>query len=149
MLCRLLNLRATRELCARCLKFSNLAQFASLTFACMTLGFVFSVFFTVALPHTATAASMLSPRHSGLEPPGGPKTPEGLINAQPSARTSEGSMGFTDAYGNVVQNKPPAEKGPRQRPRPGAYGGYGREQADERPLPDPHEDEAPPAWRFK
>ena len=84
----------------------------------------------------AWAASALSPRHSGLEPPGGPKPMEGLPG-----------MGYTDAYGRPLKDYGPEEVKPRKRPRGGAYGTYGRKQS--RPLPDPDADTpGKPAWDF-
>ncbi|MGE9984540.1 translation initiation factor IF-2 [Desulfovibrio sp. SGI.169] len=96
----------------------------------------------------AQAASALSPRHSGLEPPGGPRPLEGLPPASAPSRTAEGGMGYTDAYGNTVEDRPPEEKAPRKRPRPGAYGSYGVGAAA-RPLPDPDAGPKSPAWSFK
>lgn len=50
-----------------------------------------------------------------------------------------------DAYGNPVTGEIP-EQAPRQRPRSGAYGGYGGEQkSTPRPLPDVP---ARPKWGF-
>ena len=84
----------------------------------------------------AWAASALSPRHSGLEPPGGPKPMEGLP-----------AMGNADAYGRPLKDYGPEEVKPRKRPRGGAYGTYGRKQS--RPLPDPDADTpGKPAWDF-
>lgn len=90
--------------------------------------------------------SALSPRNSGLEPPGGPKQLEALPGNVPG-RTSEGGMGYMDAYGNPVRNQQPQEKKPKFRPRPGAYGGYGKKEQS-RPLPDPDEAHKPPLWKF-
>ena len=57
-------------------------------------------------------------------------------------------MGYTDAYGNTLDDSAPPEREPRKRPRAGAYGGYdGR--AETRPLPDPGASPAPPVWSFK
>ena len=58
-------------------------------------------------PRSAWAASALSPRHSGLEPPGGPKPLEGLPAAGAQSGTTQGGMGYTDAYGNTVDDRPP------------------------------------------
>lgn len=56
-------------------------------------------------------------------------------------------MGYTDAYGNTMEDRQPEEKKPRQRARPGAYGGYG--QKDEKAsLPDPKKPEKP-LWSFQ
>ena len=90
----------------------------------------------------------LSPRHSGLEPPGGSKPLEGLPAAGAQSGTTQGGGGYTDAYGNTVDDRQPEEKAPRQRPRPGAYGSYGS-SADSRPLPDPTPRRETPAWSFK
>ena len=94
---------------------------------------------------SAVAASAFSPRRSGLEPPGGPRPIEGLPGRDVS-RTDQGGMGYTDAYGRVLEDVPPPEKKPRKRPGPGAYGGYGREAEPVRPLPDVQESR--PAWNF-
>lgn len=93
------------------------------------------------------ARSAQSPRHSGLEPPGGPRQLESMPGQSPS-RTAEGGMGYTDAYGNTLDDRPAAEKAPRKRPRAGAYGGYGQ-SAKARPLPDPAAQDSPPVWSFK
>ncbi|MDE6735182.1 MAG: translation initiation factor IF-2 [Desulfovibrio sp.] len=96
----------------------------------------------------AQARSAMSPRHSGMEPPGGPRTSDVMPGGGPT-RTAEGGMGYTDAYGNTLDDVPPPEKEPRKRPRAGAYGGYGA-APQERPLPDPGAaSDAPPVWSFK
>lgn len=115
--------------------------------AALCAGAVLSDGFSPA-PRPAWAASALSPRHSGLEPPGGPKPLEGLPAAGAQSGTTQGGGGYTDAYGNTVDDRPPEEKAPRQRPRPGAYGSYGS-SADSRPLPDPTPRRETPAWSFK
>ena len=99
-------------------------------------------------PRSAWAASALSPRHSGLEPPGRLKPLEGPPDAGAPSGPTQGGMGYTDACGNTVGGRPPEEKAPRQRPRPGAYGSYGS-GADSRPLPDPTPRRETPAWSFK
>lgn len=95
----------------------------------------------------ALARSALSPRHSGMEPPGGPRALETMPGNAPS-RTAEGGMGYTDAYGNTLDERQPPEKTPRKRPRAGAYGGYGG-KAEVPPLPDPAAENQPPVWTFK
>lgn len=95
----------------------------------------------------AQARSALSPRHSGMEPPGGPRPLEAMPGNAPS-RTAEGGMGYTDAYGNTLDERQPPEKTPRKRPRAGAYGGYGG-KAEVPPLPDPAAENQPPVWTFK
>lgn len=114
-------------------------------------GLLAALLFTCALAALwacpALARSALSPRHSGLEPPGGPRTSEVMPGNAPT-RTAEGGMGYTDAYGNTVDDVPVPEKTPRKRPRAGAYGGYG-EKAEARPLPDPGAADTPPVWSFK
>ncbi|WP_027719649.1 hypothetical protein [uncultured Desulfovibrio sp.] len=99
-------------------------------------------------PRAVLAASALSSRHSGLEPPGGPKPLEGLPPASAPSRTTEGGMGYTDAYGNTIEDRPPEEKAPRKRLRSGAHGPYGSGE-DSRPLPDPDAKPENPAWSFK
>ncbi|WP_297048108.1 translation initiation factor IF-2 [uncultured Desulfovibrio sp.] len=94
----------------------------------------------------ALARSALSPRHSGMEPPGGPRPLESMPGNAPS-RTAEGGMGYTDAYGNTLDERQPPEKAPRKRPRAGAYGGYGG-KAEVPPLPDPAAENRPPVWTF-
>ena len=68
----------------------------------------------------ARAASALSPRHSGLEPPGGPKPIEGLPAMGNAGNTTERGMGYTDAYGRPLKDYGPEEVKPRKRPRGGA-----------------------------
>ncbi len=98
-----------------------------------------------ACAESVLAASAFSPRRSGLEPPGGPRPLEGLPGRDVS-RTDQGGMGYTDAYGRVLEDRPPPEAKPRHRPGPGAYGGYGREAKPVRPLPEVQESR--PAWNF-
>lgn len=88
--------------------------------------------------------SALSPRHSGLEPPGGPRPLDGIPGNSPG-RTAEGGMGYSDAYGNTLTDKMPAEKKPRKRPRAGAYGGVKPEAT----LPEPAGAPSKPVWSFK
>ncbi|WP_297226944.1 translation initiation factor IF-2 [uncultured Desulfovibrio sp.] len=93
----------------------------------------------------ALAGSVYSPRHSGLEPPGGPRSLESLPGGRSAGRTDDGGMGYTDAYGRRLENKPPERK-VRNRPSPGAYGGYGRQEEAVRPLPEVEKPK--PAWNF-
>jgi hypothetical protein len=97
----------------------------------------------------AQAASAYSPRHSGIEPPGGPKPLQRLPGNSSSSRTVQQGEGYTDAYGRTVDERQPEEEAPRQRPGAGAYGAYGgnQEKQDTRPLPDPGV--APPVWSFR
>lgn len=95
----------------------------------------------------AQAASAYSARNSGMDPPGEPKRIESLPSKN-AGRTAEGGMGYTDAYGNTIDDRPPEEKPAPKRPRPGAYGvGAGQSERYERPLPDPQNQT--PAWSFK
>lgn len=113
----------------------------------LTLVLIFSgMVKTGATTGLALAASAYSPRHSGLEPPGGPKPLEALPGRS-MGRTAEGGMGYTDAYGNTVDDRPPPEKEARRRPHPGAYGQS--PSRDSRPLPDPQPQGSTPAWTFK
>lgn len=89
----------------------------------------------------------MSPRHTGMEPPGGPRTSDVMPGGGPT-RTAEGGMGYTDAYGNTLDDVTPPEKEPRKRPRAGAYGGYGA-AGQERPLPDPGASSGAPVWSFR
>lgn len=93
----------------------------------------------------AAAGSAYSPRHSGLEPPGGPRGMEALPGGRSVGRTDDGGMGYTDAYGRRLENTTPERK-VRNRPGPGAYGGYGRQEEAVRPLPEVEEQK--PAWNF-
>ena len=96
---------------------------------------------------SALAASAYSPRNSGMDPPGEPKRIEALPSKS-AGRTAEGGMGYTDAYGNTIDDRQPEEKPARQRPLPGAYGpGAGKSGPYERPLPNPQNQT--PAWSFK
>lgn len=95
----------------------------------------------------AQAASAYSARNSGLDAPGEPKRIESLPSKN-AGRTAEGGMGYTDAYGNTIDDRQPEEKPAPKRPRPGAYGvGAGQSERQERPLPDPQNQT--PAWSFK
>lgn len=91
------------------------------------------------------ARSAQSPRHSGLEPPGGPRQLDVLPGGGPG-RTAEGGMGYTDAYGNTLTDKMPEQRKPRHRPRPGAYGAPKSAPAE---LPEPAREKSPPVWSFK
>ena len=96
---------------------------------------------------SALAASAYSARNSGMDPPGEPKRIEALPSKS-AGRTAEGGMGYTDAYGNTIDDRQPEEKPARQRPLPGAYGpGAGQSGRSERPLPNPQNQT--PAWSFK
>ena len=96
---------------------------------------------------SAQAASAYSARNSGMDPPGEPKRIESLPSRN-AGRTAEGGMGYTDAYGNTIDDRQPEEKPARQRPLPGAYGpGAGKSGPNERPLPNPQNQT--PAWSFK
>ena len=96
---------------------------------------------------SALAASAYSARNSGMDPPGEPKRIEALPSKS-AGRTAEGGMGYTDAYGNTIDDRQPEEKPARQRAHPGAYGpGAGQGERYERPLPNPQNQT--PAWSFK
>ncbi|MDR2056503.1 MAG: translation initiation factor IF-2 [Desulfovibrio sp.] len=98
-----------------------------------------------AAPSVPLAASAYSPRHSGLEPPGGPRSSQNPPGKSAS-RTPQGGMGYTDAYGNTLDDARPEENKPQRRLSPGAYAPHGGEEP-ERPLPDP---QAPqPLWSFQ
>lgn len=97
-----------------------------------------------ALSVNVCARSAFSPRHSGMEAPGGPRQLESMPMLGPS-RTPEGGMGYTDAYGRTLTDKMPEERKPRQRPR---YGGYAKkEPVAELPNVDPVGQR--PVWSFR
>ena len=107
---------------------------------------------TLCCPHVAEAASHLSAPRSGLEAPGGPRPLDRLPAAGRSSGTMYGNPGYTDAYGNTLDDIPPPEAKPRKRLPPGAYGTYGNargNKANSRPLPDPHAGPKTPAWSFQ
>lgn len=92
----------------------------------------------LALPGASLARSHLSPRHSGTEPPGGPRALE----------MPTGNMSHTDAYGYSLTDRPyrdnrHAKK--QHRPRPGAYGGL-REKAPAASLPEVRDGKS--LWKF-
>lgn len=89
--------------------------------------------------------SALSPRHSGMEPPGGPRSTEMVPGMNPG-RTAEGGMGYSDAYGNTLTDKYPEEQKKRQRLRSGAYGQQSTQK--ERAADIPTLPQAP-VWNFK
>lgn len=106
------------------------------------------LFFVVAAllltPVASGARSAHSPRHSGLEPPGGPKKLD-MLPGGAANHSLDGGLGYVDAYGNPLMEREKAKKPRRARPRPGAYGGYG-EKEKSRPLPDP---DAAPVWNYR
>lgn len=57
-------------------------------------------------------------------------------------------MGYTDAYGNTIDDIPPQAKKIRKSSHPGAYG-YRKPDNVSRPLPDPDLSSTSPAWTFK
>lgn len=101
------------------------------------------------LPDAAFAASAYSPRHSGLEAPGGPKPLEALPSRGDRSGTTPANSGYTDAYGNTVGDIPPEERPKPKRPSPGAYGAYGKKSEYDQPLPDPSRRSSEPAWVYK
>lgn len=95
----------------------------------------------------AGAASASSPPHSGLEGGMGRAYGPDSEGRRAGKNTPQTSVPF-DAYGNPITGE--VEDAPRraERPRPGAYGGYGKTRGAKpaRPLPEP---EAKPQWTFK
>lgn len=83
------------------------------------------------------ARSAFSPRHTGMEPPGGPRSLQ--EGGRPIMRTPMGGMGYTDAYGNTLEDVQPEEKKVKRRRMEKA-------KAAPRPLPDP--DGGNPVWSF-
>lgn len=102
---------------------------------------------SAALMHPATGfgRSAHSPRHSGMEPPGGPRTMEALPGQSPS-RTPMGGMGYTDAYGNELGTPREEAKTVRKRLRPGANSN--QLPQDHKTLPIPSLQETRPLWKF-
>lgn len=105
--------------------------------------FLLLVFFT---PAAAIGKSAFSPRHTGLEPPGEPGRSE-IMHGRSLSRTPMGGMGYTDAYGNTLDDQPPPEKAPRKRLRPGASG-VAAPSGPPATLPDPDRADAAPLWKF-
>ncbi len=86
---------------------------------------------------TALAGSVStspSPPQTGLEMPGEPL----------KGRMPKPIGGFTDAYGNPVTPDEVQEQAPKKRLPAGAYGGYGKNAAPERRLPDARDSD--PVW---
>lgn len=106
--------------------------------------FMALAYFAFALP--AQARSAYSPRHSGLEPPGGPRPLEALPG-NGAGNSLDGGMRRKDAYGNEIAPYEEREKTPRRRLRQGAYGGRGEPRQMEK-LPDPVGG-GTPVWKFQ
>lgn len=85
----------------------------------------------------ALGRSVLSPRHTGMEPPDGPR--ESVL---------PGMTGHVDAYGNSLTDMRPEEKKPRHRPRPGAYGGPPKREG-KAALPEAPGEKGKPVWNFR
>lgn len=103
---------------------------------------ILSAIFLLA-PAYLDARSAMSPRHSGMEAPGGPRQVESMPGRGMS-RTPSGGMGYVDAYGNSIDDSVPQEKERPKRLRPGAYGNKPEEKAK---LPDiTHTGR--PLWQF-
>lgn len=90
----------------------------------------------MAIPDMSFGRSAFSPRHTGMEPPGGPRNLD--MGGRPIMRTPMGGMGYTDAYGNTLDDYVPEEKKPAKR-RP-------EKKAPPRPLPNP--DSSKPLWTY-
>lgn len=93
------------------------------------------------------AKSAYSPRHSGLEPRGGPRAMEGMPGGRSPGRTPEGGMGHIDAYGNTVTRHEEGDVSPKHRLRQGAYG-RGKKNGDNDELPNPSA-AGKPLWQFQ
>lgn len=104
-------------------------------------------FFLADFPiQPAWAASAHSPRHTGLEPPGGPRPLEAIPGGGAGTGLNDG-MRRRDAYGNEIGPYEEPEKKPRRRLRQGAYGGQ-REAPQSNRLPDP-QGSGKPLWKFQ
>lgn len=111
--------------------------------AVILLAVVFGLCGNFFIAQEILAKSAFSPRHTGMEPPGGPRPLEGVPGRAPS-RTAEGGMGYKDAYGNTVTDQQNRDKPARQRIRPGAYGN--QEKSGVATLPEV--DAGSPVWNF-
>lgn len=94
--------------------------------------------FVLILAGPALGRSAFSPRHTGLEPPGGPRNLD--MGGRSIMRTPMGGMGYTDAYGNTLDDQAPEEKKVSKR-RPAR-----KKAVPPRPLPDP--ENSRPVWSF-
>lgn len=103
--------------------------------------------FSLIPPNFSLARSVYTPRDSGTEPPGGPRSAT-LPTPSNFGRTQEGGLGYTDAYGNTISSEVPEPK-PHKRLPKGAYGQYGAKDQDDRPLPDLEKSLAKPVWNFR
>ena len=104
----------------------------------------------LAAPPDVGARRSSGPPSSGLSPSDSTRELDGVASGgRALSRTAEGGMGFTDAYGNTISDRPPEEPSPRKRLPAGAYGRYGKEKTYDRPLPEPAADPARPAWSFQ
>ena len=112
-------------------------------------GLLFALLLAFAGAGEALAKSAYSPRHSGLDAPGGPRPLEALPSRGDRSGTMPGNSGYTDAYGNTIDDVPPAEKPKARRPLPGAYGAYGNKSEYDRPLPNPAAAGSKPAWTYQ
>lgn len=108
--------------------------------------FIFSFCIPDVTAGYSHARSALSPRHTGMEPPGGPRNLDSMP-ARGLSRTSDGGMGYQDAYGNTINDIEPEKKKAKKRLRSGAFGS---QRYDKRclPLPDPDKSDAKPVWSF-
>lgn len=116
-------------------------SFARVGFACLVvLALCLSALW---LTDPALAASASTAPHTGLE--GGMGRSYGPDVEKRSGKNIPQTSMPMDAYGNPVTGEM-EEQAPRQRPRAGAYGGYGKEpKSTPRPLPDVP---AKPKWGF-
>ena len=114
---------------------------------CKSILYPFALFLLLSCWQTeAYGRSAFSPRHSGMEPPGGPRPLENMP-ARSLGQSPDGGRGYTDAYGNRIENPAPAEGKKYRRQRVG-----GSEPAEPgekgRPLPDPGAMNDSPVWKF-
>ncbi len=106
--------------------------------------FIFSLLLLfVLIPANLYSRSAFSPRHSGMEPPGGPRHLEN-IPGRSIGQTPSGGRGYTDAYGNSLDDSRPEEKKIVRRRM--EIQGHSVEQEKSRPLPDPAR--SSPLWKF-
>lgn len=94
----------------------------------------------------AYGRSALAPRHSGMEAPGEPRRLENMPGRS-LGQNPDGGRGYIDAYGNRLENRPPAKAKGSGRPDSGASGPTAEKELN-RPLPDPDAGSSSPLWKF-
>ena len=102
--------------------------------------------FFLTMPAAVMGRSAHSPRHSGLEPPGSPRS-LGIMPERALSQTPDGGKGYTDAYGNPVKARDSETSKSKSRLSPGAYG-HKKAPSDQGAIASPLPDNTPPVWNF-